>query len=606
MKQTLLDSRPDLAAQWHPALNGLLQPGDVAQFSNKKVWWICEKGHSFEQTVSNRVSKRCNCPVCSNHKVLAGYNDIQTTHPKLALEFDRAKNLPFTPENILAGTNRLIWWICVLGHSFRAAGSARIQRGAGCPYCSNKAVLAGFNDLETLNPQAAANWDYEANFPLKPIEVLGGGDKFFHWICDKGHNYKSQMKVRLQQTDCPVCLNRRVEVGFNDFESQRPELLNEWHPTLNLPLLPNSISLGSNKMIWWHCSSGHEWRVRLTSRIYFNSGCPVCSNNRLLPGFNDLATTDPALAKEWDFEKNYPKLPSDVFAKSPVKRWWLCTRGHSWLASSSSRASDSNGCPFCSGHRVIVGETDLPTVAPQLVVEWHESLNGSLLPTGVSGGSNRSVYWQCARGHHWKAAIASRFLKGVGCPYCSNLKAWPGFNDLATTDPEIAQSWHPTKNGERKPEHFTRGADVRIWWLCDEGHSYQSVLFSRTRGSACSRCAKRGFDQTKSGYLYFIRNRELASMKIGIANFDSVRIESWQKSGWELLYKTRKRNGLETISVETEMLRWIRKDLKLPVHLGSAEIGILRGWSETFADGEVADFEVIEMIKTLEPCQGKG
>ena len=95
-------------------------------------------------------------------------------------------------------------------------------------------------------------------------------------------------------------------------------------------------------------------------------------------------------------------------------------------------------------------------------------------------------------------------------------------------------------------------------------------------------------------------------MKIGIANFDSVRIESWQKSGWELLYKTRKLNGLETISVETEMLRWIRKDLKLPVHLGSAEIGILRGWSETFADGEVADFEVIEMIKTLEPCQGKG
>lgn len=89
-------------------------------------------------------------------------------------------------------------------------------------------------------------------------------------------------------------------------------------------------------------------------------------------------------------------------------------------------------------------------------------------------------------------------------------------------------------------------------------------------------------------------------MKVGIANFDSVRIESWQKNGWELLYKTRKLDGLATIRLETEMLRWIRKDLNLPIHLGVAEIRILRGWSETFADGEVGDFEVIEMIKSLE------
>ena len=141
---------------------------------------------------------------------------------------------------------------------------------------------------------------------------------------------------------------------------------------------------------------------------------------------------------------------------------------------------------------------------------------------------------------------------------------------------------------------------MRIWWLCDEGHAYQSVLFSRSRGSACPRCAKRGFDQTKPGHLYLIRNKELASLKVGIANFDSMRIESWQKNGWELLYKTRKLDGLATIRLETEMLRWIRKDLILPIHLGVAEIGKLRGWSETFADGEIGDFEVIEMIKSLE------
>ena len=600
MKHSLLDSRPDLAKQWHPDLNGDLHPGSVAQFSNKKVWWRCEKDHSFEATVNNRVSKVSNCPVCSNHRVLKGYNDLATTHPLLALEFDLEANSPLTPETIGAGTNRMVWWTCNKGHLYRAQGAARIQRGAGCPYCSNKAILTGFNDLATTNPEVAQTWDFEKNDPLTPSQVLGGGDKYFFWNCEIGHSFKSQVKQRLKTNNCPVCINKRVEVGFNDFESQRPELLREWHPTKNLPITPADISKSSHKKVWWQCNLGHEWRVAVDSRVTFDSGCPICGNKKLSPGANDLQTTHPELAQEWDWDKNAPTLPNTVFAMSPVKRWWLCGKGHSWLASSSSRASGGHGCPFCSGHKAIRGETDLQTVAPSLAAEWHESLNGSLKPIDVSAGSSRSVYWQCARGHHWKAVISNRFRLGVGCPFCANLKAWPGFNDLATTDPEIARAWHPTKNGERSPDQFTRGADVRIWWLCDEGHSYQSVLFSRTRGTACPRCAKRGFDQTKPGYLYFIRNKELASLKVGIANFDSVRIESWQKNGWELLYKTRKLDGLATIRLETEMLRWIRKDLNLPIHLGVAEIGILRGWSETFADGEVGDFEVIEMIKSLE------
>jgi len=47
--------------------------------------------------------------------------------------------------------------------------------------------------------------------------------------------------------------------------------------------------------------------------------------------------------------------------------------------------------------------------------------------------------------------------------------------------PDVAKEWHPTKNGDLKPEHFTRGSKKKVWWICDKGHSYQRMITTRTR-----------------------------------------------------------------------------------------------------------------------------
>jgi hypothetical protein len=31
----------------------------------------------------------------------------------------------------------------------------------GCPYCGNRMVLKGFNDLQTVRPDIAQDWDYK-------------------------------------------------------------------------------------------------------------------------------------------------------------------------------------------------------------------------------------------------------------------------------------------------------------------------------------------------------------------------------------------------------------------------------------------------------------
>ena len=84
----------------------------------------------------------------------------------------------------------------------------------------------------------------------------------------------------------------------NRLSVRRPELVPEWSEK-NLPLTPDDVTYGSRKKVWWKCPKGHEYQASIASRSGFNkTGCPYCSGNRVLAGFNDLATRFPDVAAE--------------------------------------------------------------------------------------------------------------------------------------------------------------------------------------------------------------------------------------------------------------------------------------------------------------------
>ena len=145
-------------------------------------------------------------------------------------------------------------------------------------------------------------------------------------------------------------------------------------------------------------------------------GCPYCSGRRAVPGVNDLATLNPALAEQWHPQKNGALTPRDVKLYSNRKVWWQCENGHEWQASVKSRTMGT-GCAQCSGRRVVQGVTDLATTHPSLAREWNSRKNTGLTPRDVTRGSERKVWWRCAMGHEWEASICSR-VRGAGCPVC--------------------------------------------------------------------------------------------------------------------------------------------------------------------------------------------
>ena len=206
-ENTLADRFPALSQEWDLEKNAPLRPEDVLPGSTRRVWWRCEKGHSWKTRISTRTSAGSGCPVCAGKTVVPGETDLLTRFPTLAAQWDYDKNADVRPDELCAFSNRRVWWRCEKGHSYLAAVSARVRTNSGCPYCAGRKVLPGFNDLATKKPLVAAQWDYDLNGDLTPQMLSAGSRNKVWWHCSQGHRWRAAIYARTgaKGTECPVC-----------------------------------------------------------------------------------------------------------------------------------------------------------------------------------------------------------------------------------------------------------------------------------------------------------------------------------------------------------------------------------------------------------------
>lgn len=292
--------------------------------------WKCSKGHTWSVSVRSRVTYRSSCPSCSGLRVIKNETDLLTKRPEIA-----SQAYGWDPSLVKPGSMKIMKWKCSEGHIYEASinSRTRIDQNRGCPYCSGRRILAGFNDLATTHPELAlfANgWD--------PSQVSMGQTKPLNWKCDKGHEWKqSPNHVVKHKIYCPKCEAQTQKHHGRTLLEVFPELASQsygWDP--------NMIGVGSAKPLMWQCSLGHLWSATLGNRISKKSGCPICAGQKVWPGFNDLLTLYPDLASQaydWD--------PSQVLAGGSGRRKWVCEDGHIWSTGISNRLRGT-GCPSCA------------------------------------------------------------------------------------------------------------------------------------------------------------------------------------------------------------------------------------------------------------------
>lgn len=203
-------------------------------------------------------------------------NLITNTYPNLVKEWFFERNSDIDINTITTGSNKKVWWKCQEGHYWQATVHNRYL-GGGCPYCKNRKIWIGFNDLATTHPQLADEWDYENNI-VSPQEITYGSSKIIHWICKNGHKWKGRLNDR-QNHDCPICANKKVLTGYNDLSTTHPQLAAQWNYNLNKNLRPTDVIAGSDKKVWWQCMNGHDWMATLHDRKK-GTGCPYCAGKK--------------------------------------------------------------------------------------------------------------------------------------------------------------------------------------------------------------------------------------------------------------------------------------------------------------------------------------
>jgi len=310
---------------------------------------------------------------------------------------------------------------------------------------------------------------------------------------------------------------RKLIVGVNDLATTHPEIA-----AMAYGWDPETVTAGSHEKRLFYCSKGHvSGPVAIYCKVARKGeSCSVCTNHCVITGCNDLATTHPEIAAQaygWD--------PRKFASGSTTRKVFICLKGHkSKLLSIRDRVSlGKDSCAFCSGRQVLVGFNDLATTDPEIAAQaygWD--------PRTVTRKSNKKKIFKCPKGHISDPVPVGRKVSGGvnSCKICSGKKVLAGFNDLATTNPEIAAQaygWDP-KTVTKKSTQLRR-------FRCKNGHISEPMKICNREG--CKECASYGFNPTKPSLFYLVQTHD--RFKFGIANHNSGRLDIHRRSGWVLV-----------------------------------------------------------------------
>eukprot|EP01083_Nonionella_stella_P066419 174908_1 len=335
-------------AEFHPDLNHCAGPAGMLS-ARDKVWWTCPKKPehkwqcSYRYRLLNRdtVCKQCQRVGRKRGKEFERRKPVSEQSSFLASEWHSTKNGSLRPTDSIP-RHTSIWWQCAVqkDHVWKTKIQNRVYARSGCPYCR------GVKALSVVNPKLASEWHPTKNGSKLPSDSLSRQTKVW-WRCTQNpeeHVWETSIWRRLEN-GCPFCRGRRTD-SKSAFKV-RPDLRNQWHPTLN-QLDPDSLLPKSNRPVWWRCPRCRDfsWCSSMRSRIDVSDlvPCYKCFGHEHNRHF--LSNVDPLIASLWHPTLNGSLRPSDVLCVSKMSFWWLCPAGHQWMCSVGTTRSRP-GCSKC-------------------------------------------------------------------------------------------------------------------------------------------------------------------------------------------------------------------------------------------------------------------
>ena len=334
----------------------------------------------------------------------------------------RLKIKKLTPKDVTAKTDKKVWWICPKNHDYFSAISKRTVSGRGCPICSSAWKTS-------IREQAVFYYLKQVFTDIENRAEIQSGKKKYEMDI-----YIPSLKVAVEYDGHH---HAKKQVIIHD------EKKNQVFQEKNIQLIRiRQSKLPSIKPFGSHVIHTDD---------------------------KSLVVLKEAIDKMFDFIVEKYSLDKESIVKIE-----------------QSRKLDIKEHQFKIMDQIyqVELEKSFASVNPERAKEWHSTKNGNLLPSHVSPGSNKEVWWQCRNGHEWKATVDARHLRNNVCQECALEE-----NSIDNKRPDLILEWHKEKNGELTPNQVSYGSTKLVWWKCSKNHSWQEQPQLRSRGLGCPFCA---------------------------------------------------------------------------------------------------------------------
>ena len=339
------NNRNDLLEEWDYKRNEEM-PYEIGTGKNKKIWWLCPFGHSYQAYPANRCGcQRSGCPICDKEN--------HTSFPEQALLYYIKQQFPDTINSdrneigmeldiFIPSINVAIEYDGVKWHEEinkdRKKNLLCLKKNINLIRIREHGLNAveGCKCIFRKNNQS----DLDLSITIKNLLNLLG---------------KDNVNVNVEKDATKIYSSYIVSRKSKSLIKMYPDIAREWHPTKNGALTAEMVAPVSNKKVWWLGICGHEYLMSISTRTNSNCGGPYCSGKRVLSGFNDLETwcknnDRMDLLEEWDYEKN-KLLPSEVTKSSDKKVYWKCNHcNHRWMTKIDIRTRTHSKCPKCASY----------------------------------------------------------------------------------------------------------------------------------------------------------------------------------------------------------------------------------------------------------------
>lgn len=339
------------------------------------------------------------------------------------------------------------------------------------------------NSLISTHPDLAKEWHPYLNGDLTPNDITATYVKRVWWLCPNGHEWQRSVSNRtFYDNTCPKC--KSLAFLF-------PELVKQWHPTKNGELSPWDFFASSDKKVWWQCEKGHEWYTKINKRT-IGRGCHECKSGTQTSFpeqaiFYYIKNIFIDALNRHVYQVNVDKYEIDIYI--PSLKFGIEYDGGKSHKNRKNDDEKKNIALIKNGIKLIrIREGNLPELSSNgdVVIVKQIKRNDNELSKVI-----KIIFEHIANIYKMTNLKLDIDIHRDKFYILDNILKEELENSLEKQNHELAEEWHPSKNGNLKPEHVAPYSNIEVWWKCENGHEWMATPGERNnngRKKKCGRC----------------------------------------------------------------------------------------------------------------------